>query len=89
LSAIGRRHGACAETVLGDARVVEDLGTHFGATLTARELEYLVRHEWAMDADDVLWRRTKTGLHMTETQRQAVSQALAAQPGNKAPPAAV
>ena len=77
LSAIGRRHGACAETVLGDARVAEDLGTHFGATLTARELEYLVRHEWAMDADDVLWRRTKTGLHMTETQRQAVRQALA------------
>jgi glycerol-3-phosphate dehydrogenase len=31
-----------------------------------------------MEADDVLWRRTKAGLHMTGTQRQAVRQALAA-----------
>ena len=76
VSAIARRHGACAEAVLGDARRPEDLGTHFGASLTARELDYLVGHEWAMDADDVLWRRTKTGLHMTAAQRETVRQAL-------------
>jgi glycerol-3-phosphate dehydrogenase len=77
VSAIARRHGACAEIVLGDARGAQDLGTHFGATLTARELDYLVRHEWAREADDVLWRRTKAGLHMSEAQREAVRQALA------------
>ena len=77
VSAIAHRHGAGAEFVLGDARRPADLGTHFGATLTARELDYLVRHEWAMHADDVLWRRTKTGLHMSEAQRAAVSEALA------------
>jgi glycerol-3-phosphate dehydrogenase len=77
VSAIARRHGACAEIVLGDARGAEDLGTHFGATLSARELDYLVRHEWAREADDVLWRRTKAGLHMSEAQREAVRQALA------------
>jgi glycerol-3-phosphate dehydrogenase len=77
VSAIARRHGACADAVLGDARRPEDLGTHFGASLTARELDYLVGHEWAMDADDVLWRRTKTGLHMTAAQRETVRQALA------------
>ena len=77
VAAIARRHGACAEIVLGDARGAEDLGTHFGATLSARELDYLVRHEWAREADDVLWRRTKAGLHMSEAQREAVRQALA------------
>jgi glycerol-3-phosphate dehydrogenase len=77
VSAIARRHGACADTVLGDARGAEDLGAHYGATLTARELEYMVRHEWARDADDVLWRRSKAGLHMSEAQRQAVRDAFA------------
>ena len=45
------------------------LGEHFGADLYAREVDYLVAHEWACTADDVLWRRTKAGLHLAPRAR--------------------
>ena len=54
----------------------EDLGAHFGAGLTAREVEYLAQREWALTADDVLWRRTKVGLHLTDLQRESVARHL-------------
>ena len=73
LRALAHRHGTRAVDVLGDARTGADLGTDFGADLTAREVDYLVREEWALTAEDVLWRRTKCGLPMTQAQSDAVS----------------
>ncbi len=70
---LGRRHGALATEVLGDAKTVADLGRDFGAGLTEREVDYFVRREWAVTADDVLWRRTKCGLGMDEVQRAALA----------------
>ena len=35
-----------------------------------------MQHERARDADDVLWRRTKTGVHLSRAQRQAVADAV-------------
>ncbi len=67
-----RRHGAEAAAVLGDGRV----GEHYGAGLTERELRHFLDHEWASSAEDVLWRRTKCGLHMTEAQRSRVQQVI-------------
>jgi glycerol-3-phosphate dehydrogenase len=67
-----RRHGTQAAVVLGDGRLGED----YGAGLTEREVRYLVDQEWARSADDVLWRRTKCGLRMTEAQRRRVEQVL-------------
>ena len=49
---------------------------HFGAGLTAREVEHLIGDEWAESAEDILWRRTKCGLHMDAAQRQAVEDYL-------------
>jgi glycerol-3-phosphate dehydrogenase len=72
LQGIFRRHGALADEVIGDGR----LGEHYGAGLTERELRYLVEHEWARSAEDVLWRRTKCGLHMSDAQRARVAQVL-------------
>jgi glycerol-3-phosphate dehydrogenase len=72
LRGIFRRHGTRADDVVGDGRLGED----FGAGLTERELRYFVDHEWARTAEDVLWRRTKCGLLMTEAQRQRVARAL-------------
>jgi glycerol-3-phosphate dehydrogenase len=69
---IVRRHGSRAPRILGNASSIADLGRHFGAGLTEREVEYLVAEEWAETAEDVLWRRTKCGLHMDEAQRSAV-----------------
>ena len=52
-------------------------GRHLGAEvapgLFEAELNYLREHEWAGDADDVLWRRSKLGLHLDAAQRAAVA----------------
>jgi glycerol-3-phosphate dehydrogenase len=68
-----RRHGSRTPRVLRDARWPEGLGRNFGSGLTEREVEYFVAEEWAETAEDVLWRRTKCGLHMTPAQREAVA----------------
>jgi D-erythritol 1-phosphate dehydrogenase len=72
LRPIFRRHGTNATAVVGDG----DLGEDLGAGLSERELRYLVEREWAQTAEDVLWRRTKAGLLMTEAQRERVAQLL-------------
>jgi glycerol-3-phosphate dehydrogenase len=76
MEGIVRRHGSRAGVVLGDARSLEDLGRHFGAGLTQREVEYLRAEEWAATAQDILWRRTKCGLHMSDAERRAVGEYL-------------
>jgi glycerol-3-phosphate dehydrogenase len=76
LRGLFRRHGMLAYDVLGDARAPADLGEHFGAGLYAREVDYFVAREWASTAQDVLWRRTKAGLHLTLAQHEAVEQYL-------------
>ncbi|WDR06076.1 glycerol-3-phosphate dehydrogenase [Devosia rhodophyticola] len=59
-----RLYGTRARVLLGEAQEVTDLGEHFGADLYAREVDYLIEHEWARNAADVLWRRTKLGLRV-------------------------
>ena len=76
VEALIRRHGSRVVRVLGDSISPEDLGKHFGATLTEREVDYLVAEEWAQTAEDVLWRRTKCGLHMSAQEREAVERHL-------------
>ena len=73
LAGMVRRYGALIGQVLGDATSLADMGGHFGAGLTEREIDYLVEREWAAGADDILWRRTKCGLHMSLEQRAAVA----------------
>jgi glycerol-3-phosphate dehydrogenase len=59
-----RTYGTRCRDFLGAAASLADLGEHFGGDLYAAEVDYLVRHEWARQAEDILWRRTKTGLHV-------------------------
>jgi len=66
-------YGTRARKILGGARGLADLGTDFGAGLTRAEIDYLVSEEWAETAEDVLWRRSKLGLHMTEEARACVA----------------
>jgi glycerol-3-phosphate dehydrogenase len=81
LGALARRHGTRSSRVLGNANVTADLGGHFGDTLFAAEIDYLIAQEWATSAEDILWRRTKCGLHMTADEREAVSHYLRDRPG--------
>ncbi|WP_434640312.1 glycerol-3-phosphate dehydrogenase [Klebsiella sp. I138] len=65
-----RLYGARLPRILGEARSLEALGPHFGGLLYAAEVRYLVENEWALQAEDILWRRTKHRLHLTEEQQQ-------------------
>jgi glycerol-3-phosphate dehydrogenase len=69
---IFRRHGTLSPEVLGDGQT----GEHYGAGLTEREVRYFMQHEWAQTAEDVLWRRTKCGLHMSEVERRRVAEVI-------------
>lgn len=57
-------YGTHADDLLGDAASLADLGECYGADLSRREVNYLVRTEWARTVDDILWRRSKLGLRI-------------------------
>jgi glycerol-3-phosphate dehydrogenase len=78
LDALSRRHGSITFDILGDAQRLEDLGECFGGNLTEREVRHLIEAEWAREADDILWRRTKAGLHMSADERRRFAQAMEA-----------
>lgn len=69
-------YGSRAWTLLEGANSLDDLGQDFGAGLHAREVDYLRREEWARELDDILWRRTKLGLELSPSQRDALAQYL-------------
>ncbi|WP_072385864.1 glycerol-3-phosphate dehydrogenase [Hyphomicrobium sp. CS1BSMeth3] len=75
---LARRHGARVPAVIGDARSLADMGALLGPSLTEREVVYLKEHEWAASAEDILWRRTKAGLHLGADERARVMDAIAA-----------
>ena len=69
---LARAYGGRARRILTGAKAMADLGTVFGADLTAREVDYLRKEDWAACADDILWRRSKLGLRFTPEQRAAL-----------------
>ena len=71
---LARSYGSRVPAILGTARGYADLGRSFGATLSAAEVDYLVRNEWARTAADVIWRRSKLGLRMTAAEIAALEQ---------------
>ena len=73
---LSRAYGTRLKDLLGDAARLEDLGRHYGAGLYEREVQWLVEREYARTAEDVLWRRTKLGLHMSEAEKEAVAKRM-------------
>jgi glycerol-3-phosphate dehydrogenase len=59
-----RAYGSRVSKLLAGARRLEGLGEHLGNGLYEAEVEYLRRHEWAMTAEDILWRRSRLGVHV-------------------------
>lgn len=82
-----RAYGTEARDVLGDAKQAADLGKDFGATLTEAEIRWLMTHEYARNAEDVIWRRNKLGLRLTDTEIRALDHWMA-QRRHSAPAAA-
>ncbi|RWL43799.1 MAG: glycerol-3-phosphate dehydrogenase [Mesorhizobium sp.] len=69
-----RLYGTRAEKLLGLAKSNADLGRNFGADLFEVEVRYLAENEWAVTAEDVLWRRTKRGLYFSREQTAALEE---------------
>jgi glycerol-3-phosphate dehydrogenase len=61
-----KAYGKDAYQVLGDAKSDNDLGHLFGWDLYQREVQWLMDHEYACTADDIIWRRSKLGLRLTQ-----------------------
>jgi glycerol-3-phosphate dehydrogenase len=73
-----RTYGTMARRIFADASRAEALGVHFGAGLYEREVRHLIDKEWARRAGDILWRRTKLGLRLTEEERNRLEDWLRA-----------
>ncbi|WP_258868230.1 glycerol-3-phosphate dehydrogenase C-terminal domain-containing protein [Alkalilimnicola ehrlichii] len=80
-----RNYGTRIQALVGNARSLAALGENLGDDIYAAELDYLFRYEWARTADDVLWRRSRMGLHVSDATRQAINAWFA----NRARPVAV
>ena len=61
-----RTYGTLTYDILKRCACMDDLGSCFGGNLYSAEVDYLVEQEWAMTAEDILWRRTKQGLYFTD-----------------------
>ncbi|MFT2112144.1 glycerol-3-phosphate dehydrogenase [Marinomonas sp. 2405UD68-3] len=71
-------YGSLCDTFLAGKSNIEELGQHFGQQLYQAEVDYLVAHEWAYSAEDILWRRSKLGIEFTEEEVSALEKYLAA-----------
>ena len=76
-----RAYGTEATMILGNATTAEALGQDFGATLTEAEVRWLMSHEYASAAADVVWRRSKLGLRMTADQIERLDRFMANEVG--------
>ncbi|GGF34358.1 glycerol-3-phosphate dehydrogenase [Aliidongia dinghuensis] len=69
---LARAYGSRVDRILAGATDLAGLGHDFGGGLTEAEVVYLRDQEWARSADDVLWRRSKLGLHVPPGTREAL-----------------
>ena len=85
LRRLARAYGTRIDRLLGAAKTVADLGQDFGGGLYAAEIDYLAAQEWATCAQDILYRRSKLGLHVPDGAAAAIDAYLASQPQPFAP----
>jgi len=78
-----RTYGTRASMVLENVNSLSDLGEDFGGGLFQKEVDYLCQHEWACTADDILFRRTKLGIKISEKIKSRLSTYLVEKSGPK------
>jgi glycerol-3-phosphate dehydrogenase len=69
---LARAYGTRMFSWLAGSRTKDDLGRQFGADLSEAEVRYLVEQEWAVTAQDILWRRSKLGLRLKPEEVRAL-----------------
>ena len=79
---LANAYGTRARVLLGQAKTLAELGLDFGATLTEAEVRFLMTTEWARTAEDIVWRRSKLGLHLTAQQIAALDAWMSAHRSN-------
>ncbi len=80
----GRAYGTMSYDILGQATTLSDLGDHYGDDLYEAEIRHMIQNEWAQTAEDILWRRSKCGLHIAPDTVRNLEKTLQKQcpPGN-------
>ena len=71
-----RLYGSLSREILGNAMTYRELGRFFGGNLYENEVRYLMEREWAMSVEDILWRRTKEGLNLSDGEVRTLSDFL-------------
>ena len=69
-------YGTLCRHMLEGGVGIEHLGADYGAGLYDREVVYLISEEWAVTAEDILWRRTKLGLHLQQIDTAALQRRI-------------
>jgi len=85
-TALFQRHGTRIDRVLEGVTSEKDMGQHFGDTLYEVEVEWFIRHEWAFEPEDILWRRTRCGVHLSAPQTEHFAHWLNVRVGTLAEP---
>ncbi len=80
LRRLARAYGTRVEALLGNAMTPFDLGADLGGGLTLREVDYLRANEWAVTAEDILYRRSKLGLHVPPGTAERLADYLGGEP---------
>ena len=76
LHRLARGYGTRVHTILGTAGQESDLGEHYGDGVYEAEIRYLITKEWARDLEDILFRRTKLGLHISQQTADNIEQGM-------------
>ena len=64
VSRYARAYGTRTEALMAGRSSIANMGEEIAPSLYEAEVDYLMRHEWAITAADILWRRSKLGLHL-------------------------
>ncbi|MFT5812732.1 MAG: glycerol-3-phosphate dehydrogenase [Psychroserpens sp.] len=75
-----RSYGTRIFALLNNSSSTESLGYYFGADLYEQEVNFLIEQEWAIEIEDIIWRRTKRGLYLTENQIRKIKEYLSKHP---------
>ena len=79
LRRLARAYGTRMDRVIGEAKTMAELGRHFGGGLYEAEVRYLIAAEFATTAEDIIWRRSKLRLHMTDAEQARLADWFAAE----------
>ncbi len=80
---LARAYGSRVREILRGAKRLGDLGEYLGENIYESEIKYLVNYEWAQTLEDILWRRSKLGLHTTEDTQKKMKKLLKKLVGKK------